>query len=273
MKRPVISLLTDFGSSDHYVGAMKGVMLGICPEAQLVDITHEIGAYAIAQAAFTISQAWPCFPAGTVHLIVVDPGVGSARRPILAEARGHYFVAPDNGVLSLVKSAARDFRARQISAERFYRKPVSRTFHGRDIFAPVAAHLAAGVPAGEFGGTIDDLVVLPMSRARQTGPETWSGIVLRIDRFGNIVTSFESDSFEEGRFEVMVGGQRITRFHADYAAAEAGEIFLIHGSSGYIEISINQADAAKVLGVSAGDEVRLLLLSGYQYQEHRESGY
>src|SRR5580698_5609718 len=142
MKRPVITLLTDFGSADHYVGAMKGILLSICPDAQLVDISHEITPYAIAEAAFTLAQAWTCFPEGTVHLIVVDPGVGSARRPILAEAGGHYFVAPDNGVLTMLFASTAKHNAREITTARYFRKPVSQTFHGRDIFAPVAARLA-----------------------------------------------------------------------------------------------------------------------------------
>src|SRR5579872_6278353 len=135
MNRPIITLLTDFGTSDHYVAAMKGVMLTICPDARLMDITHEVQPYAIGDAAFTLSQAWPYFPKGSVHLIVVDPGVGSARRPIVAEAGGHLFVAPDNGVLTMVAaSAGSGFRAREITAGEFFRQPVSRTFHGRDIF-------------------------------------------------------------------------------------------------------------------------------------------
>ena len=149
MKPTVITLLTDFGSADHYAGAMKGVLLGICPDAQLVDISHEITPYAIAEAAFSLAQAWTCFPEGTVHLIVVDPGVGSSRRPILAEAAGHCFVAPDNGVLTMLYDAAPAHAVREITASRYFRQPVSRTFHGRDIFAPVAAPLANGLAAAE----------------------------------------------------------------------------------------------------------------------------
>src|SRR5215469_3727889 len=141
MKPPIITLLTDFGSSDHYVGAMKGAILSLCPDARLIDITHEIRPYDITGAAFTLSQAWSCFPKGTVHLIVVDPGVGGTRRALIAEAEGHLFVAPDNGILSLVSPA---IAAREITEDQFFRKPVSQTFHGRDIFAPVAAHLAMG---------------------------------------------------------------------------------------------------------------------------------
>jgi hypothetical protein len=267
MNRPVITLLTDFGMSDHYVGAMKGVMLGICPEALLVDITHDIRPYGIGDAAFTLSQSWPYFPAGTVHLVVVDPGVGSSRRPILAEAGGHLFVAPDNGVLTLVRSAGQDFRAREISAARFYRRPLSRTFHGRDIFAPAAAHLAAGVPAGEFGGEIDYVVLLPDTRPVRKEPGVWTGAVLRIDRFGNIVTGFGQDGFPEiarTAFELRIGSAVVTRYRPDYASSDPAEIFLINGSSGYLEVSMNQRDAAGFLGIAPGARVELRLPTAQQ---------
>jgi S-adenosylmethionine hydrolase len=262
MNRPVITLLTDFGTSDHYVGAMKGVMLGICPDAQLVDITHEIRPYQIADAAFTLSQAWPYFPAGSIHLIVVDPGVGSSRRPLVAEADGHIFVAPDNGVLTLVQNSAAGFNARQISAERFFRQPVSRTFHGRDIFAPVAAHLAQGVRPEEFGNRIGDPVTLPFANPLRTGPESWTGTVLHVDRFGNIVTNFRWPDFSEvvrTRFEIGISASRVNVYYANYSSAAQGEFFVINGSSGYLEISSNQQDAASLLAVSAGSEIKLRL--------------
>src|SRR5947209_1391500 len=152
MKARAITLLTDFGSADYYVAAMKGVILGIHPEAQLVDISHEITPFGIPQAAFVLSQAWQHFPKGTVHLIVVDPGVGSERRPILAEAGGQRFVAPDNGVLTMaLESLGGGPAMHEITNDQFFRKPTSRTFHGRDIFAPVAAHLANGTRLDEFG--------------------------------------------------------------------------------------------------------------------------
>src|SRR5450432_870609 len=141
---PIITLLTDFGLVDHFVGVVKGVILGICPEARMVDITHAVTPFEIAEAGFLLAQSWRYFPKGTIHMAVVDPGVGSSRRAILAEAGGHFFVAPDNGLLSLV-FAEEEHRVREITARRYFREPVSQTFHGRDVFAPVAAHLAAGV--------------------------------------------------------------------------------------------------------------------------------
>lgn len=263
MKRPVITLLTDFGSADHYAGAMKGVMLGICPEAQLVDISHEITPYAITEAAFTLAQAWRCFPKGTVHLVVVDPGVGSVRRPILAAAAGHRFVAPDNGVLTMLFDAETNHKVREITASRYFREPVSRTFHGRDIFAPVAAHLATGVAAARFGKRIDDYVRLTFARPVRTAPKQWSGVILKIDRFGNLVTNFDSEAGERlarRPFEMKIGKHRTSTLAANYAEAGVGEPFAIVGSAGFLEVSLNQASAAAATGVQPGDPVDLRLL-------------
>ncbi|MDE3196760.1 MAG: SAM-dependent chlorinase/fluorinase, partial [Acidobacteriota bacterium] len=170
MNQPVITLLTDFGLSDHYVAAMKGVILSICPSARLVDITHEIRPYSILGGAFSLSQAWRYFPKGTVHLVVVDPGVGSSRLPLAAEADGHRFVAPDNGVLSMIG----DFQAFEIREARYFNRPVSQTFHGRDIFAPVAAHLAAGVGPSDFGPRVTDPIRLPALRPIEVRPGVWT---------------------------------------------------------------------------------------------------
>jgi S-adenosylmethionine hydrolase len=246
---PIVTLLTDFGLSDHYVAAMKGVILGICPDARLVDISHEIPAFGIADAAFTLSQAWPYFPAGTVHLIVVDPGVGSARRPLLVDAAGYRFVAPDNGVLT---ELLRQGEAREIAEARFFRPGPSRTFHGRDIFAPVAAHLAAGVSPAEFGPVIHDPVVLPFAQA---APQ-----ILHVDRYGNLVTNLPLDRYGNlatETFELKAGACTVTQIRPNYAAAPPGELFLVPGSSGYWEISLNQASAAMATGLRAGDHVYL----------------
>jgi S-adenosylmethionine hydrolase len=252
--------LTDFGLSDHYVGAMKGVMLGICPDAQLVDISHEITPFAITEGAYTLAQAWSCFPPGTVHLVVVDPGVGSARRPILAEAGGHVFIAPDNGVLTMALDAAGAHNIREISSARYFREPVSRTFHGRDIFAPAAAHVAAGTPVSELGEPIDDFVRLEIGSPVRTGEHEWTGLILRTDRFGNIITNFESRSFgwvSETRFELRVGAGTVQRFSRSYADGPRGEPFLIHGSAGYLEVSLNQGSASNLLSARAGGRAEL----------------
>lgn len=255
MNRPVITLLTDFGATDHYVAAMKGVILEICPDAHLIDITHQIPPYQILEAAFTLSQAWPYFPPGSIHLIVVDPGVGTSRRPLLAEAGGHLFVAPDNGVLALV----RNLKARELTAERFFRHPVSRTFHGRDIFAPVAARLATGVPPADFGSEVYDPVVLPAAEPVETSPGIWTGTILHIDHFGNIVTNFTKTFASElvNEFDLRLGEYRIYQINQDYSSSSPGELFLIPGSSGYLEISARQTHAASQFGVSMTDKLTL----------------
>jgi len=257
MNRPLITLLTDFGVADHYVAAMKGVILGICPDAQIVDISHEVAPYAIPEAAYTLAQAWRCFPKGTVHVVVVDPGVGSARRPIVAEASGHRFVAPDNGVLEMVLDAEPKHRVREITAQAWFRQPVSRTFHGRDIFAPVAARLACGVAVSRVGPLIKDCVRPGFSRPYKTKPNVWTGIVLKVDRFGNIITNFESVFFrniiENNSFQIRIGTGAVSRIFENYAAAPDDQPFAIHGSAGYVEISARQRSAAAILGVVPGN--------------------
>jgi S-adenosylmethionine hydrolase len=267
MKNPVISLLTDFGSADHYVGAIKGVILGICPKVRLVDISHEVTRYGIAEAGYTLAQAWRCFPAGTIHLVVVDPGVGSARRPVLAEADGHRFVAPDNGVLTMafagVAPGASRPQVREITASRYFRQPVSQTFHGRDIFAPVAAHLAGGVRPAQFGKLIADYIRLDAASPVRVSAHEWTAEILKIDGFGNIITSLDWAKWQgivRGPFEVTVGAGKVARLASSYAEAVGDDPFLICGSAGFVEISVNQGNAAHVLGAKAGSLVTLRLL-------------
>jgi S-adenosylmethionine hydrolase len=263
MKRPVITLLTDFGLADHYTGAMKGIMLGICPDAQLVDISHEITPFAITEAAFTLWQSWTCFPPGTVHVVVVDPGVGSARRPILVEASGHYFVAPDNGVLTMLYEAVPAHEIREITASRFFREPVSRTFHGRDIFAPVAAHLANGLAPDEFGNRIGDPLQLGFAKPTRTGPATWTGTILKVDHFGNLITNLDSETWSRlasEPFEMKVGRILVSGMASNYAEIQPGSPFVIAGSAGFLEVSLNRGSAAKTAGARPGDTVELRLV-------------
>ena len=262
MTRPVITLLTDFGTTDHYVGAMKGVILGVCPDARMFDISHNVTPYSITEAAFTLSQAWKCFPEGTVHLIVVDPGVGSPRRPIVAEAAGHRFVAPDNGVLTMVYDIVPAHEVREITASELFRQPVSRTFHGRDIFSPVAAQLAGGMAPARLGSTITDYVRLGFSKAVQTADKTWSGTILKIDRFGNLITNLDSASWQSLRtqkFGLRIGWHVVSRFAETYAAMPPGEMCVIEGSSGLLEISVNQASAAQIVDARPGVSIELHL--------------
>jgi S-adenosylmethionine hydrolase len=272
---PIITLTTDFGTADHFAGVMKGVIAGIAPRARIIDITHEISPYEIIEGAFVISEAWCYFPKGTIHVVVVDPGVGSARRPILVEAGGHFFVAPDNGVLSLIYEAPRGglpalkprpVRARMLVSVRVISNPklmardVSRTFHGRDIFAPAAAHLASGVPAARFGKPIADYIRIADTAPSKLSANCWRGTIFRADRFGNLITNFHLDDFARvtaAPFELRVGSERIRRLALTFSEAAIGELVAVFGSSDYLEIVANQASAAQILGCGARSPVEL----------------
>jgi hypothetical protein len=259
MAQPLLTLTTDFGLSDHYVGVMKGVILGICPHAQLVDISHQVKPFEIAEAAYLIAQAYREFPRKTVHIVVVDPGVGTARRPILMEAAGQYFVAPDNGALAMVYTREK-CKIRLISNDKYFRQPVSATFHGRDIFAPVAAHVAAGVPPSRMGRIIQDYLRPGFEKPQRTGKRTWSGRILNIDRFGNVVTNFHASDFpnlERQDFSLIFGPHQVSVLARNYAQCGAGELFAIVGSSGYLEVSVNQGSAAKQIGCESGAVVEM----------------
>jgi S-adenosylmethionine hydrolase len=259
MPRTIITLTTDFGLSDHFVGAMKGVILAINPHVELIDISHQITPFEIPEAGFLLSQAYRYFPKKTVHLVVIDPGVGTSRRPILVQAAGQYFVAPDNGVLSMIYSREKH-KVRHVTAEKFFLKPVSQTFHGRDIFAPVAAHLAAGAPPARFGKLISDYLRLQFEKPTRIGKRIWMGAVLKIDRFGNLITNFHISEFptvQTRPFVMAIGAQRLTHLARSYAEGNIGDVFVIAGSSGYLEIASNQASAAKILGCAVGAPAEL----------------
>ncbi|MEK7406894.1 MAG: SAM-dependent chlorinase/fluorinase [Acidobacteriota bacterium] len=261
MPRTVVTLTTDYGLSDHFAGTVKGVILGINPAAEIVDISHQVSPYEIAEGGFVLAQAYRFFPRKTVHVVVVDPGVGSLRRPILAEAGGQYFVAPDNGILSLIY-AREKHKVRAITAEKYFLKPVSHTFHGRDIFAPVAAHLSKGVLPARFGKPVSDYARSEFYQPLRTGKRTWSGAILKIDRFGNLITNFhlaEFPTIQTRPFEMAAGAERIRGFARTFAACSAGELWVIGGSSGYLEIVSNQASAARRLGCAVGAPVELTL--------------
>jgi S-adenosylmethionine hydrolase len=269
MLRGPITLTTDFGTSDHFVGTMKGVILGISPRARIVDITHEIAPQDVNEAAFVIAQAWRYFPKGTIHVVVVDPGVGSARRAILCEAEGQFFVAPDNGVLSRIYDSSRH-KVRVISNEKLFLKSVSKTFHGRDVFAPAAAHLSKGLAPAKFGKLIHDCIRNFLSKPARLSRHDWNGAVLKVDRFGNLITNFHIDEFPdaiEKPIELRAGLERITRLATTYAETATGELLAIVGSSGYIEVVVNQGSAAKLLGVGVGSPIELEIF----YDEVRSS--
>lgn len=259
MPRPIITLTTDFGLSDHFTGTMKGVILRICPTAEIVDITHQVSAFEITEAAFVVSQAYRYFPRKTVHLVVIDPGVGTARRPILAEAAGQLFVAPDNGVLSMIY-AREKHKVRAITSDKHFLKPVSRTFHGRDIFAPTAAHLAKGARPATFGRLIEDYCRLQFAEPLRIGKRVWQGTVLKTDHFGNLITNLHIAEFPELEtrpFQLLCGQTTIDHLNATFAEGAPGEPLLVVGSSGFLEIVANRGSAARILGCATGSPVEL----------------
>lgn len=261
MARGIITLTTDFGEADPYVGIMKGVILSLAPRVRIVDLTHQIQPFEIAEAGFVIWQSWRYFPKGTVHVVVVDPGVGTLRRPVLAEAGGHYFLAPDNGALSMIFDEL-PHRVREVTAEGYFLKPVSRTFHGRDVFAPVAARLARGLSPARLGKLIRDYARTEFFKPVRTGKRIWTGAVLRVDRFGNMITNFRLSEFPTVAtrpFLLRAGMETITRFAGTFAEAPPGELAVVEGSTGYLEIVMNQASAAKRLGCAAGSPLELTL--------------
>jgi S-adenosylmethionine hydrolase len=261
---PIITLTTDFGTNDHFVGTMKGVILEIVPEATIIDICHSVQAFDVLDGALTISQAYAYFPAGTVHVVVVDPGVGSARRPIVASSDGFHFVAPDNGVLSLVYAREPRVHVRHLTSEHYFRQPVSNTFHGRDIFAPVAAYLAKQVDTIKFGEEIEDFVRFNAPKPKMAEPNRLRGVVLKVDRFGNLVTNitaadapmlFQADS----ECKIFVGTREVAGLHLAYAEGAPGELFGILGSMGFLEIATNRGAAAQLAGAGKGTEVSIVL--------------
>lgn len=259
MPKRLITLTTDFGTTDHFAGTMKGVILGIQPAAQVVDITHEVRPFEIPDGAFTIAQAYSYFPKRTIHVIVVDPGVGSTRRPLLAEMAGQFFVAPDNGVLSMI-FAREKAKVRHITNDRYFLHPVSRTFHGRDVFAPVAAHLASGILPARFGKLIDDYLALTFDQPKHEGKNIWKGAILKVDHFGNLITNLHIDKFQDIRtrpFQLLVGTLPIRRLALTFTDCAQGEIFVVVGSSGYLEIATNQGSAVKMLGCGPGSPIEL----------------
>lgn len=262
MTTPILTLTTDFGLSDHFVGTMKGVILSICPKARIVDISHEITPFEIAEGAYMIAQSYRYFPKKSVHVVVVDPGVGTARRPVLMEAAGQYFVAPDNGLLAMVQQREAGVKFRLISNTKYFLPRISNTFHGRDIFAPVAAHLAAGVPAARMGKPIQDYFKPAFNKPHRDGKRTWMARILRIDRFGNVITNVHVDEFGDlalRNFSFGFGPVQVTALAGNYAERAHGELFAILGSSGYYEVSLSQGSAAKRIGCEVGASLEFMV--------------
>ena len=257
---PVITLLTDFGTADYFVAAVKGVILTINPQVSIVDITHEVPAQDIEAGAFTLLSCYRDFPPGTIHVAVVDPGVGSARRGIVIQTGSYYFIGPDNGLFSYICDRESSCEVFQIKEENYFRPNPSASFHGRDLFAPVAAALSAGVDLNELGPQIKDEVRLaPLAPVRdQDG--TLRGRIIHIDRFGNCITNFTRSDIPDSLQPKLLVRRKVIRTFRRFFADEAGsndELFAIWGSAGFLELSINGGSAAKLLRAKRGDPVVL----------------
>ncbi len=260
----LITFTTDFGLNDHYVSTMKGVVLNINPAAQIVDICNNIQSYDLLDGALTIAQAYSYFPPNTIHVVVVDPGVGTARRPIVARAGAFLFVAPDNGVLSFVYEREERVTVRHVTATHHFLQPVSNTFQGRDVFAPVAAHLSKGVAPEKLGDEITDYVRFAIPRPKAVDGNTLKAVVLKVDKFGNLVTNIRAEDVPQlsqaAPFTLRVGKSQVTRFCSTFAQGAPGEVFAVLGSMGFLEIATNRGAASRVVEAGKGSEVVLNLV-------------
>jgi S-adenosyl-L-methionine hydrolase (adenosine-forming) len=263
-RRTIVTLTTDFGLRDPFVGVMKGVILGLNPEVELVDLSHQVNSHDIFDGALALLESYPFFPPDTIHLAVVDPGVGSARRPILARTLKHLFVAPDNGVLSLVVEREEAVEVRHVTADQYFLKPVSNTFHGRDVFAPVAGWLSRGIEPDKFGEVITDYVRTAPGkppRPQRINDNQVRGAVLKIDKFGNVITNLTlgdvPELFRESPppFRIVVNRHEITRLTSAFAGGGPAETVAILGSAGFLEFAVNLGSAAEDLGAGPGTEV------------------
>jgi S-adenosylmethionine hydrolase len=260
-KPSLLTLLTDFGTADYFVGAMKGVILGINPTAQIVDVTHEIPAQDIEAAAFTLLNSYRSFPTETVHVAVVDPGVGSTRRALVIRAADQFFVGPDNGLFSYVLDRESIYEAVHVTAEKYFRHPVSQTFHGRDVFAPVAAAISNGVVLSDLGSRVNDPIRLASLAPVKKGIGTLEGRIIHIDHFGNCITNFTREHLnarKETSTTLRIKGKRIKSFKRFYGDGVSKEkLFAIWGSAGFVEIAIQNGSAAKRLKAERGTKVTL----------------
>ncbi len=260
---PIITFTSDFGRREYYVGAVHGTILSICPRARIVDISHELTPHGILEGAFTLLGAYACYPANTVHLAVVDPGVGSMRRGIIACTDRYRLVGPDNGIFSLIYQRENVRKVVSIESEAYFRKPVSPTFHGRDIFGPVAARLACGTDVSEFGPEVHVYLRIEIPSPLKVGKTRLEGTILQIDRFGNATTNISPEDFgslfdgETRPRSFFAGGQEITAHYRYYAEAKRDEVFSLLGSSGYYEIAAQGKSAARLLNLAEGTRVEV----------------
>jgi S-adenosylmethionine hydrolase len=271
----IITLTTDFGTSDGYVAAMKGLILSINPEAKLVDICHTIKPQNITQASFVLSTVYHYFPKRTIHLVAVDPGVGSKRRSIVVRTPLADFVAPDNGVLTYAineflesrgtenqSTLNQEIEAFSLTRAEFWHHPVSPTFHGRDIYAPVAARLSLGMPPEDLGERITSLAIIPVLQPQKTANEALNGHIIHVDNFGNLITDIREVDLHKDRksLTILVAGKRICGLSRTYE--EQDQLLALIGSSGYMEISLRNGSAGDFLGVGTGDKVIITQSTG-----------
>ncbi|CAN5358980.1 S-adenosyl-l-methionine hydroxide adenosyltransferase family protein [soil metagenome] len=250
----IIVLLTDFGTKDYFVGAMKGAILAVNQRAQIVDITHEISPQDIRAASFTLRTCYRNFPPQTIFVGVVDPGVGSERRAILIETINYFFIAPDNGLLSFVFDEAENFSVFELTNRKFFAANVSATFHGRDIFAPVAAHLSNGAKAENFGAEIKDFIRFAETKPHKISENEMQAEIIHIDRFGNLITNLKREDLPEN-FVLEIGEKWIEKLLEFFADAETDEVFMIFGSANYLEIAAFQDSAQRLLNIKIGQKI------------------
>ena len=258
---PIVALLTDFGTADPYLGAMKGAILAVCPPATLVDLVHDLAPQDVAAAALVLEASYPSFPTGTVFVAVVDPGVGTQRRGLALRAGGFLFVGPDNGIFTGVLEAHPDARIHALTNRDLFRLPTSPVFHGRDVFGPVGGYLALGVGLEQVGPTVSDPVLLPPAPLRALGPGDWEATIVHEDRFGNLITNLRDEDLgvaegSLGEIWVSLGETRLSLVRT-YGDVRRGEACALIGSSGRLEVAVREGSAARQLGAGKGATVRV----------------
>ena len=262
---PIVTITTDFGFSDPYLGMMRGVMLQINPALRFVELSCNVGTFSVLEGAFALNFAYRCFPKGSIHLVVVDPGVGSARKPLLVSSADYHFIAPDNGILSLVYAGEKRCQVREIANPEYFRHPVSDTFHGRDIFGPAAAWLSRGVEPERFGPLLSEYVRIEVPSPSFAGG-VLRGRVMYVDRFGNLITNIDRQCWERcrrqggrGDFYLQLGGVGVGRLVNSYQGLSGkGEPFMLFGGTGYLEVALCRQRADEALGCTVGEPVRIV---------------
>jgi len=256
----IITLLTDFGTKDYFVGAMKGAILSINQGVKIIDMTHEVPPQDIFSASFTLRACYRDFPKKTIFVAVVDPGVGSNRKAILCETENYFFIAPDNGLLSFIFNEATKFRVYEITNDKFFKHPISPTFHGRDIFAPVAAHLSNGVKTNKFGNEVQNFVRFEENKPRRISEKEIEAEIIHIDRFGNLITNLAQKDLPES-FTLEINGTKIKKMQNFFAEAKNQELFMILGSAGFLEVVAFQDSAVNILSAKIGQKITVKVLA------------